>query len=105
MTPGRIGLSVFAVAGLLSVPAQSATIQVVIDNLEFTPPEVTAKVGDTVTWINKDPLAHTATATNGDFNVVIAPKKTGQARLNKAGTVDYTCTYHPNMKGRITIAP
>lgn len=103
MTPGRI--AVLAVCALLSAPAQAETIQVTIDKLVFAPAEVNARVGDTVEWVNKDPLAHTATATNGDWNVVTAPKQSGRVVLKKAGVVDYFCKYHPNMKGRVVVTP
>jgi plastocyanin len=66
---------------------------------------VNAKVGDTVEWINKDPYAHTATARNGDWDVMIGPKKTARLVLKKPGTVDYYCKFHPNMKGKLIIAP
>ena len=103
MTPGRIaGLVVCA---LLSAPAQAETIQVTIDKLDFAPVEVNAKVGDTLEWVNKDALAHTATATNGDWNVVTGPKQSGSVVLKKAGAVDYFCKYHPNMKGRVVVTP
>ncbi|HET7805266.1 MAG TPA: cupredoxin family copper-binding protein [Pseudolabrys sp.] len=103
MTPGRI--AVLAVCALLSAPARAETIQVTIDKLVFAPAEVNARVGDTVEWVNKDPLAHTATATNGDWNVVTAPKQSGRVVLKKAGVVDYFCKYHPNMKGRVVVTP
>lgn len=105
MIPGRISLAAFVALGLLSVRAQAETIQVTIDKLVFAPTEVNAKVGDTVEWVNKDALAHTATATNGDWNVVTGPKQSGQVVLKKAGAVDYFCKYHPNMKGRVIVAP
>ena len=88
-----------------SVSAHAATVQIVMDKLVFAPLETQAKVGDTIEWINKDILAHTATATGGDWNVVIAPNKTEKLVLQKTGSVDYYCKYHPNMKGRIVIAP
>ena len=78
---------------------------VTIDKLVFAPAEVNAKVGDTVEWVNKDALAHTATASNGDWNVVTGPKQSGRVVLKKAGAVDYFCKYHPNMKGRVVVAP
>jgi plastocyanin len=105
MTPRWICLATLALSGLLSVSAHAETVHVTIDKLVFSPAEVTAKVGDTIEWINKDILAHTATATNGDFNVVIAPKATGRLVLKKASAVDYFCKYHPNMKGRVTVTP
>ena len=91
---------------LASLSAHAATIQIVMDKLVFAPVETQAKVGDTIEWINKDILAHTATATSGDdWNVIIAPNKTEKLILQKAGTVDYYCKYHPNMKGRLVVAP
>jgi plastocyanin len=89
----------------MSVSAHAATIQVTIDKLVFAPAEVTAKVGDTIEWSNKDNLPHTSTARNGDWNVSIAPKQTARVVLKKAGTVDYFCNFHPSMKGRVVVAP
>lgn len=87
------------------VPARAATIEVTMQNLEIAPAAVSAKVGDTVEWINKDVLLHSATARNGDFDVGLPPKKTGSVVLKKAGTIDYYCRYHPNMKATINVAP
>ena len=56
-----------------------------IDKLVFAPAEVNAKVGDTIEWVNKDALVHTATATNNDWNVNIAPHQSGTCRADKAG--------------------
>ncbi|TWB94614.1 plastocyanin [Bradyrhizobium macuxiense] len=97
-------LALFAL-GAIAVPAHAATIQIVMENLVVSPAEASAKVGDTVEWVNKDILAHTATAKNGDFDVTIAPKQTIKSVLTKAGTVDYYCRFHPNMKAVLKIAP
>jgi plastocyanin len=94
-----LALTVFA------VPAHAATIQIVMQDLVFAPAEVSAKVGDTIEWVNKDVFAHTATARNGDFDVSLPPKKTATSVLNKAGTVEYYCRFHPNMKAVLKIAP
>jgi plastocyanin len=91
--------------GLIAVPAHAATIQIVMENLVYAPAEVSAKVGDTIEWVNKDVLVHTATARNGDFDVNLPPKKTVTSVLNKAGTVEYYCRFHPNMKAVLKIAP
>ncbi|MGB6349433.1 MAG: cupredoxin family copper-binding protein [Pseudolabrys sp.] len=105
MTPGRFSLTAFIVCGLFSAPAHTETIQVVIDKLVFAPIEVNAKVNDTIEWVNKDALLHTATATNGEWNISIAPKQNARLVLNKPGAVDYFCKFHPNMKGRVVVAP
>ena len=96
---------VVALALGIPVSAQAATIQITMENLVIAPAEAAAKVGDTLELINKDILAHTATARNGDFDVAMPPKKTVTYVLKKAGTVEYYCRFHPNMKATLTIAP
>ena len=93
--PGRISLAAFVALGLLSVPGQAETIQVIIDKLVFAPVDVNAKVGDTVEWVNKDAFAHTATATNGDWNVNIPGNQRGQVVLKKPGAANYTASFIP----------
>jgi plastocyanin len=106
MLSGRRVLLALALAlTVFAVPAHAATIQIVMQDLVFAPAEVSAKVGDTIEWVNKDVFAHTATARNGDFDVSLPPKKTVTSVLNKAGTVEYYCRFHPNMKAVLKIAP
>jgi plastocyanin len=105
MKPGRILPIAAALMLGASVSARAATIQISMENLEIAPAEASAKVGDTIEWINKDIFAHTATAKNGDFDVTIPPKKTVTLVLKKAGTIGYFCRFHPNMKATLAIAP
>ncbi|MBR0933956.1 cupredoxin domain-containing protein [Bradyrhizobium jicamae] len=106
MSSGRhLATLAFLTFGAMAVPAHAATIQIVMQNLVISPSEVSARVGDTIEWVNRDIVAHTATARNGDFDVMLAPKKTGSAVLKKPGTVDYYCRFHPNMKAMLKIAP
>jgi plastocyanin len=104
MWSGRHLVLALALAAI-AVPAHAETIQIVIENLVFAPAEVSAKVGDTIEWVNKDVFAHTATARNGDFDINQPPKKSVTSVLNKAGTVEYYCRFHPNMKAVLKIAP
>jgi plastocyanin len=104
MTPGRMAFALM-LSGLSFVPAQAETIQVTIDKLVFAPAEINAKVGDTIEWVNKDALVHTATATNNDWAVNIAPHQSVSVVLKKPGAVDYFCKFHPNMKGRLFVSP
>lgn len=97
-------LTIVAALGI-SVSAHAATIQISMQNLVIAPAEVTAKVGDTIEWVNKDIFAHTATARNGDWDVTLPPKKTVSLVLKKAGAIDYYCRFHPNMKAKLTVTP
>jgi plastocyanin len=106
MRSGRLRLMIAALAfGALGIPARAATVQIVMENLVISPAEATAKVGDTLELVNKDVLVHTATARNGDFDVTMPPKKTVTYVLKQAGTVDYYCRFHPNMKATLKIEP
>ena len=97
--------SVAALTLAMSVSAHPATIQITMENLVVTPAEASAKVGDTIEWINKDIFVHTATARNGDWDVTMPPKKTVTLVLKKAGTIEYYCRFHPNMKATLVVAP
>ena len=57
----RLWLSLALALPMGVAQAQAETIQVVIDKLTFSPAVITAKAGDTIEWVNKDALAHTAT--------------------------------------------
>ncbi len=95
-----------ALAGVVLLPAMAAaeTITVQVTKLAFVPATVAAKVGDTIEWVNKDAFVHTATV-KGGFDIMLPVKQSGSVVVDKAGTLDYFCRFHPNMKGRITVAP
>jgi plastocyanin len=79
------------------------THTVTIDGARFSPADLEVKAGDTVVWVNKDILAHTATSPNGGFDSkVIEPDKSWKFVARKKGSFDYTCSFHP-MNGRITV--
>ena len=92
-----------AVAGALlsiapPVPAAAATHVVVIDKMKYAqvPP---LKVGDTVVFVNKDIFRHTVTASNNRFNLDLMPGARGSLKINSAGKANFTCKYHPGMRG------
>jgi len=89
---------------LSAVPALAATIEVTIDKLVFSPASIQARVGDTIEWVNKDVIAHTATV-KGGWDVMIPSKSKGKVTLKATGAVDYYCRFHPNMKGHVDVAP
>jgi plastocyanin len=84
--------------------AAAQTLHITIDKMAFSPAEIEAKAGDTIEWTNNEAFAHTATV-KGGFEVMLPPKKSGSVVVDKAGTIDYYCRFHPNMKGRIKVAP
>lgn len=85
--------------------ARAGVIEIKIKDLAFTPPQVTAHVGDTIKWVNGDFVAHTATAHNGAWDVMIPANGSKSVVLKAAGTVDYYCKFHSQMTGKITVSP
>jgi plastocyanin len=98
-------MSVFAIALAAASPTAAAVVKIEIKGIAFPPAKASAKVGDTVEWTNKDFVAHTATARDKSFDVILPPGKSGRAMLKKAGKIAYYCRYHPNMTAEIDVAP
>ena len=65
--------------------ARAEVIQVKIENLAFTPADITAHVGDTIEWINADFVAHTATARDGAWDIMIPVNTTRSIVLKAEG--------------------
>jgi len=80
------------------------TISITINAMSFASPERAVKVGDTVEWLNKDVVAHTATEKDaGLWDVTLAPGETRKAVMKRAGRFDYYCRLHPNMKATLVV--
>jgi plastocyanin len=100
-----VAFIVFALTAAFVSPVEAAVIRIAISNVAFPPKKVTARVGDTVEWTNKDFVAHTATARDGTWDVNLPPGKSGSTVMKKAGKIQYYCRYHPTMKGEIDVSP
>ena len=97
-----------ALAGLLQIalaaPSPAGEVVRVTNNgLAFSPPEIQAKVGDTIEWVNGDFVDHTATAKTGEWEVTIGAGKSAQLQLTDVGLLAYFCRIHPNMTGTIHV--
>jgi plastocyanin len=81
---------------------------VVMRNIAFNPQTIHAKVGQTITWINRDDAPHNVTYSSGPRFASSATFTNGESfrlKLTKAGTIRYMCTVHPGMNGTIVVAP
>jgi plastocyanin len=85
--------------------AAKSTNSITISNFMFSPMSVSVAPGSTVSVTNKDSVAHTLTATGGQFNtgdINGSQTKTFTAP-SKAGTYSYICNIHQYMKGTIIV--
>ena len=108
MTRPTMRAGFFAVAALclaFASTVRAETITVTIDKATFMPAAVSARVGDVIVWDNKDIVAHTATARDKAWDVMIPAGKTARIEMKTAGNIEYYCRFHPNMVGRLTVAP
>lgn len=91
--------------------SQSATTvstnEVEIENYTFTPGNIKVKVGDTVTWTNKDSVQHNVMADkeSGDApnGPLLSKGESYSFTFKKAGTYAYHCGPHPYMKATVTV--
>jgi plastocyanin len=99
-----LGLGALAACGAPKGPqAKSYTVE--MQSLAYSPTVVSARVGDTIVWSNKDILRHTATARDGAFDVDLDTGQTGTTKLAKPGTIAVYCRYHPGMTAQILVSP
>jgi plastocyanin len=75
---------------------------VLIQNYAYQPNTITIQKGETITWINMDPVGHTATGSGFDSGL-FGNGQSYKHTFNEVGTFDYICTPHPYMKGKIIV--
>ena len=88
-----------------SIAAEAENLRITMAAVSFSPPSISAHVGDVIEWSNEDIVVHTATDRAKSFDVVILPDGKARTTLTKAGKVSYYCRYHPNMTGEIAVDP
>jgi plastocyanin len=90
---------------LLAIGPAPRRHTVEIRGMEFHPAELTVAVGDTVVWINRDLVPHTATGagkTKWDTGQ-LAQGDSGRYVARVAGNVSYVCAFHPTMRGKLLV--
>jgi plastocyanin len=92
------------------VAGEAATTQpgpgvVSIANFLFGPEQVTVAAGAPVNWVNTDASPHQVTI-RGDKpqrTAVLLKGQSAQLSFAQAGSYEYICGLHPNMKGKIEV--
>ncbi len=78
--------------------------EVFIQSFAFTPATITVTVNTTVTWTNKDGVAHTVTSDNALFDSgLLETNSTYSHQFTSAGTYNYHCTVHPTMLAKVIV--
>ncbi|HEX5407293.1 MAG TPA: cupredoxin domain-containing protein [Pseudonocardiaceae bacterium] len=93
-----------------ATPQASAAVKIVEPSLDYQswtyePNDLHVPVGTTVVWTNTGGAAHTVTSDDGTSfdSGPIPPDHQFSQLMDTAGTFPYRCTFHPFMKGTLTV--
>ncbi len=79
-------------------------VDVIVDNKDYTPRDLTVTKGATVTWVFKDDLPHNVVDDRGAFESGILQKGDSWAfTADTPGIYYYYCTLHHIMTGTLTV--
>jgi plastocyanin len=86
------------------------THEVFIQGMAFSPGTITVTANTTVTWTNKDAVAHTVTSNTGLFDSGSISSSgtyggggTYSHMFSTVGTFPYHCTIHPSMTATVIV--
>lgn len=73
--------------------------------MEFHPAALEVAPGDTIVWVNRDIVPHTATADgkNGWDTGILTPSHSGSIVVSRVGGSPYGCKLHPTMRGGVKV--
>jgi plastocyanin len=70
----------------------------------YEPQTLSVAVGDTVIWINHDPVPHTATGPRGRWDTgPIGANASARRVADRPDTGEYVCAYHPNIRATLVV--
>lgn len=92
-----------AVATVVAPPLRG---QIAILSTRFLPSTVTIRVGETVTWVNRDTRTHGPVADNSAFSSgALSPGQRFSWTPSRAGTYPYADFLDPSLRGTIVVRP
>jgi len=94
---------VVAAALLPAGAARAEEVAVHIDNFVFEPAQLTVKVGQTVTWTNRDDIPHTVVCAGKFRSKTMDTDGTFTFTFTTAGEYKYFCSLHPHMQGVVKV--
>ena len=111
----RSSVAALAAIGVLALPGVAGMHHradpvpgrhvVEIQGMAFHPQALEVQQGDTVVWVNRDIVPHTATSSqDGDWNTgPLAQGESGRYVPRHTGEAPYFCQLHPVMLGKLIV--
>lgn len=89
-----------------AVHGYQPVVEIEIKTFTFERDTIRVEPGTTLRWINRDPVGHTSTAENGEWeSPLLGPGESFEVRFDEEGTFPYFCTLHPFMRGMVIVEP
>jgi len=98
-----LGMLVVAAAVLPTGAARAEDVAVHIDNFVFEPAQLMVKVGQTVTWTNRDDIPHTVVCAGKFRSKTMDTDGTFSFTFAAPGEYKYFCSLHPHMTGAVKV--
>jgi plastocyanin len=98
-------LSLAIAAGIVS-SARAESVTVFQEGKKFSEAEVTIKVGESVTYTNKDPITHNVYSSTPGLAFDLKTQKAGassEIKFDHAGEAAVQCAIHPQMKMTVKV--
>lgn len=95
----------FTIAAVFAAPAAAAEFEAEIDTFQFKPKTMTVRVGDTVTWTNRDGADHSVTAAGAFDTGLFGKDEIRSITFDAPGTFAFKCMRHGSMTGEIVVEP
>ena len=76
-----------------------------IKDFAFSPPTLTVKAGEKITWINRDDEPHTVVSVGKKFpkSSALDTDQEFSITASAPGTYEYFCSVHPKMTGTVVV--
>ena len=84
-------------------PTEGSAEQVVLEGACFTPSTLRADVGETVTFVNRDPTAHNVSGTGWGHYEDMGQGDRFTTSFKVDGIYPFACTLHPGMNGVVVV--
>lgn len=104
-----VGALLVGASGLLGLRAQQPPVpaqrhEITIRDFRFEPTQLTAAPGDTIVWINRDVVPHTATENRESWDSgALQGTRWWYLVVQERGSQSYYCRFHPAMKGSFVV--
>jgi len=101
-------LSVFAFAVVAAFPAAAEMYEVTMAGSTYSPPSITARVGDTIRFVNDDVTNHQVFVAAVGYAFDLRNQPAGEIRemvMLRAGNFEVECVVHEHMRIAVEVLP